>query len=450
MSTQKIIIIVLVIIIGTIILWLCTCPISPVCSNPPCIINSNKNLKFFIATDPHYLSKNLTDNGKAFRNFVMSGNGNQLNYVEEIMDAFIYDIKNEKPDVLIISGDLTNNGEKESHLEFSEKLKIIQDSGTSVYVIPGNHDIKNPWAMEFKGKEKHRVKSISDKDFSKIYGYFGYNDAISRDKSSLSYLAKPSKDIWLLMLDTNQYEDNMKLNKSQHDGLIGPETFEWIKECSNLAKEKNAQIIAVMHHSLLDHSEVVNEGYTLNNSKDAIELFKNCNIELVLTGHIHLQSIKSYEDDDRSIYDIATGALCVHPHKYGVLKYCPNEGYDYSTAWVSMECWAKKNNIDDKNIINFKEYSKNFFENRAYYRFYDDLYDIHEYSDKDMRLMSKTLAKLNLKYFEGSGDINVEEVESSQGYRLVKTIGPDFLKRYMESIIDTQGIDNNKLHIPIN
>lgn len=449
MWSKKVFIIIIVFVILILFVWLYVCPISPVCSNPPCTIDSNKRIKFFIATDPHYLSKDLTDRGKAYRNFIMAGDGKQLNYIEEIMDAFIYDIKNQKPNVLIISGDLTNNGERESHLDFSEKLKIIQDSGTSVYVIPGNHDIKNPWAVKFKGKKKHKVKTISDKDFAKIYGDFGYNDAISRDENSLSYLAAPSKDLWLLMMDTNQYENNMTFNRPQHDGLICPGTLQWIKECSDLAKEKNAQVIAVMHHSLLDHSQVVNEGYTLNNNKDAIEIFKNCGIELVLTGHIHLQSIKSYKEKNISIYDVATSALCVYPHKYGIIEYCPKRGYDYSTAWIDMEGWASKNNINDKNINNFKEYSKKFFENRSYYKFYDDLYDIHEYTDKDMRLMSEILAKLNLKYFEGSGNINVKEVRKSPGYKLVKSIGPDFLKEYMESILDNQNIDNNKLHIPI-
>lgn len=450
MITKKTFLIIITIVIVMIVIWLCTCPVSPVCSNPPCIINSNKHIKFFIATDPHYLSKNLTDGGKAFRNFIETGDGKQLNYIEEIMDAFVYDVKREKPDILIISGDLTNNGEKESHLDFSEKLKKIQDWGTSVYIIPGNHDIKNPWALSFKGKDKNKVRTISDKDFSKIYGDFGYNSAISKDGHSLSYLAAPSKDIWLLMIDTNQYENNMVFNKPQADGLICPGTFEWIKECKDLADEKDAKIIVVMHHSLLDHSDVVNESFTLNNNKDAIKVFQNCDIELVLSGHIHIQDIKSYEKSGKSIHDIATGALCVYPHKYGILDYSPDEGYEYRTSWIDMETWAKENNVEDKNITNFKTYSKNFFENRSYYNFYDDLYDIHEYSDKDMRLMSEVLAKLNLKYFEGSGEINVEKIKNLEGYKLIKSIGPDFLKEYTDSILKTKDIDNNKLHIPMN
>ena len=45
--------------------------------------------------------------------------------------------------MLILSGDLTNNGEKESHIDIAEKLKEIEKNGTAVYVIPGNHEGEN-------------------------------------------------------------------------------------------------------------------------------------------------------------------------------------------------------------------------------------------------------------------------------------------------------------------
>ena len=107
-------------------------------------IKAKEKVTFLFASDIHYLAKSLTDKGKAFNTFMDSGDGKQLNYIEEIVDAFIVDIKKKKPDVLIISGDLTTNGEKASHIELAKKLKEIRNSGTLVYVIPGNHDIFKP------------------------------------------------------------------------------------------------------------------------------------------------------------------------------------------------------------------------------------------------------------------------------------------------------------------
>lgn len=47
-----------------------------------------------MATDIHFLARRLTDHGNAFNTFVKSGDGKRLNYNEEIVDAFILDIKN--------------------------------------------------------------------------------------------------------------------------------------------------------------------------------------------------------------------------------------------------------------------------------------------------------------------------------------------------------------------
>ncbi|QHQ62275.1 hypothetical protein Ana3638_17020 [Anaerocolumna sedimenticola] len=87
---------------------------------------SDKNQTFYVASDIHYLSEKLTDHGVAFEKYISSGDGKQLNYIDNILNAFITDIKKVKPDFLIISGDLTNNGEKESHLDLADKLKTIE------------------------------------------------------------------------------------------------------------------------------------------------------------------------------------------------------------------------------------------------------------------------------------------------------------------------------------
>lgn len=452
MKNKKILFIVMAIFVltGTIIMHfhLSNCKVA--CSKPPSQIETEKDITILVSADPHYFTSELNNCREAFNKYIATGDGKLIKYSDELIDAFTRDVKKIKPDILIICGDLTNNGEKESHEKLAEKLDNIQNLGTSVFVIPGNHDIKNPWSCKFKDRKQKKTNNITDKDFSKIYEPFGYNEAISKDKNTLSYLVAPSEDIWLLMLDTNQYEDNIKRSSPQADGVINSDTFQWIKECNQKAKKENAKIIAVMHHSLLDHNPVKNKGYTLNNNKKTIEVFQSCDIDLVLTGHIHLQSIKCHEDNGKQIYDIATGALSVYPHNYGILNYSPNKGYEYNTSQVDMAGWAKENNIDDENIHNFKEYSRTYFINRSYYNFYEEFYDIHEYKDKEMDLMSKTLAELNAMYYEGKGEIDIEKIKSSEGYKLLESIGTDFLKKYAKSIFEIEGVDSNKLQIPIN
>ena len=69
-------------------------------------IEANKGFTFFIVSDPHYISKDSYDNGKAFKDFLDSGDGKMLNYTDELFDSLIEDIETEKPDFLLITGDL--------------------------------------------------------------------------------------------------------------------------------------------------------------------------------------------------------------------------------------------------------------------------------------------------------------------------------------------------------
>lgn len=420
------------------------------CSALNCKIKSGEEITFFIATDPHHLSKNTYDHGEAFNWFLNSGDGKLLHYSDEIIDAFTLDIENKKPDILIIPGDLTCNGEKESHLEFAEKLNKIRKQGVHVFVIPGNHDIENPWARNYFGKEMIKIESITKDDFVDIYENFGYKDAISRDNYSLSYLAAPAEDVWLLMLDSAKYKRNKVRDAPEMDGEISSKTLEWVVECSNLAKENNAQIIAVMHHSLMDHSEVVNEHYTIENSEEVIETLLKCDIQITLTGHIHLQDIKSHKKDDKKIYDIATSCLISYPNQYGVLKFLPDKGYNYHTNRVDVDYWTWENDIEDRNLTNFIKYSRDFFERRSYDKYYDTLLEISKFSDDEMKAISKTVAMLNLKYFGGFRNQDMHDIFTTEGFKILQNSAPSFIRDYVMSMFNDEKTNNNKLYVPLN
>jgi 3',5'-cyclic AMP phosphodiesterase CpdA len=409
-------------------------------------IKSGKDITFNITTDLHYLSNDLRDGGKAFKEYEASGNGKELKYIDSLLDAFTYDLKKEKPDVLIISGDLTNNGEKKSHIDLAKKLSIIEKNGTAVYVIPGNHDILNPWARGFKGDKQYVTESISDKDFSKIYGAFGYDEAISRDKNSLSYLAAPSDEVWLLMLDTNKYKNNFAVGSPQADGELSKDTLDWIKKCTGLAKEKGANIITVMHHSILNHSDVIQKGYTLNNNEEALDVLKKGNVNLVFSGHIHIQDICSDRRDSNVLYNIASGSLAVNPHQYGVLKYsAQDKSFDYSTKRVDVERWAKSTGIKDKNLINFKAFSEDYFGGFAYNMAKRQLVMEELHSDKEIALMSETMKTLNIRYFAGTENLNSKDLMNSEGYKLWLNSSNSRLQKYVLSISSDKESDDNSL-----
>jgi 3',5'-cyclic AMP phosphodiesterase CpdA len=413
--------------------------------------SSDKDKVIYITSDIHYLSDKLIDGGEAYTKFANSRDGKQLGYIDEIFDAFTYNIKNTKPDLLIISGDLTCNGEKESHLDLAEKLNTIEENGTSVYVIPGNHDVSNPWARGFKDTKQYKTESVDEKEFSEIYSDYGYDEAISRDEASLSYLAAPSEDVWLLMLDTNKYKKNYELGIPQVDGILAKATLDWIKTCTDLAKEKGAKIITVMHHNILNHSEVIQEGYTLNNNDQTRMLFQENNLNLIFSGHIHVQDITSDRKSSTPLYDIASNALSVYPHQYGVLNYSAKEvTMDYSTAKVDVERWAKRERSKDKNLKNFNQYSEDYFGKFAYERAYETLLNETDASPDEINSISETIRLLNIRYFSGTEHLNSEDVIDSEGYQLLMGLTKTFLQSYADSILNDYDTDDNKLHIILN
>lgn len=430
------------------LLGLSGCVASPSPEDGPGELKAGQPMTLYVATDLHYLSPRLHDDGEAFHTYIQAGDGKLLDYIDPLSEAFADEVAAKKPAALILSGDLTNNGEKASHEDLAAKLKRIEAAGTQVYVIPGNHDLSNPWARRFKGDSQYKTEAITPEQFVEIYGAYGYQEALSRDTSTLSYLAKASPDLWLLMLDTSQYDLNEFVGFPQTDGEIPPATLEWIKKCTRLAGEDGARIVTVMHHNLVDHSTVPIKGFTLNNSKEAVQLFEQLRLNLVLSGHIHIQDIRKTE---RGLYDIATSAFSVYPHQYGVLQYDPSEGtIDYESTPVDVEAWARKRNETDDHLTGFAEYSRQFFAEHSYNKAYASLEKL-ALPESDRTRMARTMSDINLLYFAGTAASGPERERllASPGYRLWEKADSTFLQGYVQSMLESKTPENTKLHLTL-
>ncbi|MBC1742327.1 metallophosphoesterase [Listeria welshimeri] len=395
-------------------------------------IEKDQDLSIIETTDVHYLAPSLTDNGTAFKQYVAAGDGKQLAYSDEITDAFLEDVEAKKTDVLIISGDLTNNGEKTSHEELAKKLAQVEKAGTQVFVVPGNHDINNPWARKFEKDKQLPTDTITPTDFSKIYGDFGYKDAISSDDFSLSYLAAPSSKVWLLMLDTAIYKTNMQQGTPTTEGGLTTGTLDWVKECSTLAEKNGAKLIPVMHHNLTNHSDVIQRGFTINYNQQVIDTLTAGNMEFSLSGHIHTQNIRTAKSTDgKEITDIVTNALSVYPHKYGNITYsAKNKNFTYQSQKLDIESWAKEHGKTDKNLLNFDQFDYDTFYNSGYDKAIMDLMtsDAYKtYSQSDKEKMADTMGLNNMYFFAGTAP------PKSAGMALWDSAPNSFLKDYVLS-----------------
>ena len=136
-------------------------------------------MKITFIADTHYYSKSLGTCGKAYE--LRSGSDQKcLAETAEITDAAFADIAKSDTDAVFILGDVSNDGETVSHLEFREKLYKLQKS-KPVYLITATHDWccdENP--RRFDGDSVyHDVPVMKSRDLPKFYEDFGPKQAIS-------------------------------------------------------------------------------------------------------------------------------------------------------------------------------------------------------------------------------------------------------------------------------
>ena len=403
--------------------------------NPENILSETDKIDIIIGTDLHYLSPSLTDEGEFFLKTIASGDGKLVQYSEQITDAFFSEVKEANPDVLILSGDLTFNGEKQSHLDFKQKLSVLKSSGINVLVIPGNHDIDYPFAYYYEGDNAYSTENVSEKEFKNIYSSFGYDTAISRDKNSFSYLHPISKDLYILMLDTNTEKKPNQIRNS---------TLNWIEDELKKAYEENINVICVSHQNLLQHNKVFSNGFVINNNTKLLSLFEKYNVSLNLSGHMHIQNISK---SIGNVYDIATGSLAVAPNYYGLISIDEENTISYKTKKLDVTSWAKNKNIINSDFSNFETYSKNFFDSGTYTKLEKELKD-YNLTEDEIAEMCNFAVEVNSGYFHGTLFENIESLKNSEAYNLWLTKGSEsFFTSYLNSILDDTIKDETKVTI---
>jgi 3',5'-cyclic AMP phosphodiesterase CpdA len=223
-------------------------------------------------------------------------------------------IEAEKPDILLITGDLAKDGELAGHETVKSLLQQLENEGIKIYVVPGNNDINNADAMSFKTDPPTPVPGISEEDFESIYENFGYNEALYRDAASLSYICQPCSGLWILGID------GVKRSGSSASGAINPATLAWIQEKMVEANENNITVLAMMHYGIVEHysGQKNLEPLIKSSQANAIALM-NAGIRLIFTGHYHANDIVDFANEGKILTDIQTGSLVTPPSSYRIM-----------------------------------------------------------------------------------------------------------------------------------
>ena len=173
------------------------------------------DLRVMVMSDMHTIPEAMIK-GTADYQHAVDLDQKVFNESEAILDAQLQQVKFSKPDVLLLNGDITKDGEYAAHKSLAAKLKQLKKDlpDLKVYVTNGNHDINNPAAKNFNTESGKAVKAkrTTQKDFLAIYKNVTWNDKTvtatytppeGAEAGALSYVARPKKGFTIIVIDSN-------------------------------------------------------------------------------------------------------------------------------------------------------------------------------------------------------------------------------------------------------
>jgi hypothetical protein len=140
-------------------------------SRPPV---SYPAVRFAVMSDLHLYSSTLGTQGTAFQADLLKDR-KLLVETPALLDAAIRKINALPVDFVLITGDLTKDGEALNHKIVAEKLRLLTRNGKKVFVINGNHDLRNGAAKRYSATGEQAVPSVTPAEFAAIYREHGYH-----------------------------------------------------------------------------------------------------------------------------------------------------------------------------------------------------------------------------------------------------------------------------------
>lgn len=292
---------------------------------------SDGGLEIAVMSDVHILPPDLIADTDDYADAL---NSDRKMFTEStaILDRMLAEVKKESPDVLMISGDLTKDGEYEGHLYLAEKLEALKTElpELKIYVTNGNHDVNNTLAFDYSTQsgEKEQATLTSPEKFIEAYDVvYGDESVIARfepaeDKTAgmLSYAARPADGYTVIVVDSCKYSaDNTESGEDEHEtgGAISADLLAWIEDQAEAAKERGDVVIGMQHHGLIEHFDMEEEilgDYLVDDYRTVSQTYADAGLSAVFTGHMHANDIAYMKTEaGNELYDIETGSAVTYP-----------------------------------------------------------------------------------------------------------------------------------------
>ena len=170
-------------------------------------------------------------------------------YREDLLRAAIEEVNAAKPDLVVVAGDLTDDGYPDQYPTAKAELGAL--ACPRITCVPGNHDARNVGYLRFEET-------------------FGARDSRLR-------LDCDGIEVALVAVDSSKPDLD--------EGEIGREHYGWIEE--GFAGEADLRVF-VCHHHLMPIPGTGRERNQVLDAGDVLSLLSRCGVDIVLSGHRHV------------------------------------------------------------------------------------------------------------------------------------------------------------------
>ncbi|MCJ7842963.1 metallophosphoesterase [Lederbergia sp. NSJ-179] len=205
-------------------------------------------LNFLHLTDTHILQNY---NGSLLEK-LDGPNGSPTDFFRKILAKSL----TQKPDFILISGDLVHEGNASDYSYFKQIIKDhVRD--IPVYTALGNHDVTAAYWEGYEGKANCSDQLFYEKDLN------GYR---------------------IIVLDSSHDHSGV--------GMIDARQLAWLEDVVKTPSENGS--LLVIHHPL-EASEGT-DGHSLTNSQEVLTIIQDTDVMAVLSGHTHQNKVSSFGD----------------------------------------------------------------------------------------------------------------------------------------------------------
>jgi 3',5'-cyclic AMP phosphodiesterase CpdA len=173
-------------------------------------------------------------------------------FVPNLMNRVIVELNELRPDLVVVSGDLTNEGYRQ---EYKNWVAYRERIGSPVYTVPGNHDARN-------------------------VGYLHFEELIGA-----RHWTADVQGVRIVGADSSEPDLN--------EGQIGRERYGWIRE--QFAVPADLKVF-VLHHHLIPVPGTGRERSTVTDAGDLLEVLITSGVNIVLSGHKHVPYVWRLEN----------------------------------------------------------------------------------------------------------------------------------------------------------